>query len=119
MVMTWTLALFFAATASLAVLGTLHRAKYPVRTALCSAAMGIAALAAVNLLAGYTGVTVSLKMCIRDRVFTPLFLGQSVGDVVAMLIPAIIPFNFLYAAINSAVTFVVYKPISAFLHKNA
>ena len=61
----------------------------------------------------------TVVMCGCNLVFTPLFLGQSVGDVVAMLIPAIIPFNFLYAAINSAVTFVVYKPISAFLHKNA
>ena len=72
MVMTWTLALFFAATASLAVLGTLRRAKYPVRTALYSAAMGIAALSAVNLLAGYTGVTVSLNYATS---FTAVVLG--------------------------------------------
>ena len=71
MVMTWTLALFFAATASLAVLGTLRRAKYPVRTALCSAAMGIA-LSAVNLLAGYSGVTVSLNYATS---FTAVVLG--------------------------------------------
>ena len=37
-------------------------------------------------------------------VFTPLFLGSSVGEVVAMLLPAIIPFNLLYAALNGAVT---------------
>ncbi len=58
----------------------------------------------------------TVVMCGCNLVFTPLFLGSSVGEVVAMLIPAIIPFNLLYAALNSAVTFVVYKPISRFLH---
>ena len=55
-------------------------------------------------------------MCGCNLVFTPLFLGSSVGEVVAMLLPAIIPFNLLYAALNGAVTLLVYKPLSRFLH---
>ena len=33
-----------------------------------------------------------------------------------LLVPAIIPFNLLYAALNGAVTLVLYKPLSRFLH---
>ena len=68
---------------------------------------------------GALGVSVLVRtavMCGCNLVFTPLFLGSSVGEVVAMLLPAIIPFNLLYAALNGAVTLLVYKPLSRFLH---
>lgn len=55
-------------------------------------------------------------MCGCNLVFTPLFLGSSMGEVVMLLVPAIIPFNLLYAALNGAVTLVLYKPLSRFLH---
>ena len=68
---------------------------------------------------GALGASVLVRtavMCGCNLVFTPLFLGSSVGEVVAMLLPAIIPFNLLYAALNGAVTLLVYKPLSRFLH---
>ena len=55
-------------------------------------------------------------MCGCNLVFTPLFLGSSMGEVVMLLVPAIIPFNLLYAALTGAVTLVLYKPLSRFLH---
>lgn len=61
MIMTQTLALFFAVLSAAAVLRALRRARRPLRTALGSAALGAGALAAVNLMAGYTGVTIALN----------------------------------------------------------
>ncbi len=58
-------------------------------------------------------------MCLWNLIFTPLFLGQNMGDVAAMLIPAIIPFNLLKAGINSFVTYVVYKPIGKLVFHNS
>ena len=57
-------------------------------------------------------LTQTLVMVGCNLVFTPLFMGAPVGEVVAMLVPAIIPFNLMKAALNSLVTFVIYKPIS-------
>lgn len=57
----------------------------------------------------------TVVMCGCNLIFTPLFMGQSVQDVVAMLLPVIAPFNLLKAGINSVITFLVYKPISRFV----
>ena len=47
-----------------------------------------------------------------NLIFTVMFLGVPYDVVVAMLLPAIIPFNLAKAGINSALTFFVYKPVS-------
>lgn len=47
-----------------------------------------------------------------NLIFTVMFLGVPHDAVVAMLLPAIIPFNLVKAGINSALTFFVYKPVS-------
>ncbi len=60
-------------------------------------------------------LTMTVVMCGCNLIFTPLFMGQSVQDVVAMLLPVIAPFNLLKAGINSVITFLVYKPISRFV----
>ncbi len=54
-----------------------------------------------------TGIMIPLNL-----IFTVMFLGVPYDAVVAMLWPAIIPFNLLKAGINSALTFFVYKPVS-------
>ena len=62
------------------------------------------------------GVSVSAAvMAAANLVITPLFLGAPVEAVKAMLIPFIIPFNFIKAGINGIVTFLLYKPISNFI----
>lgn len=61
MIFVQTLALFLAAISLIAVLAVLKKAKHPFRTAASQATLGLGAFAAVNLLAGYTGVTISLN----------------------------------------------------------
>lgn len=57
-------------------------------------------------------LTWTAVMCVWNLVFTPIFMGSSIQDVMGMLLPVIIPFNLLKAGVNSVVTFLVYKPIS-------
>lgn len=56
-------------------------------------------------------LAMTAAMCVWNLVFTPIFMGQSVQDVMGMLLPVFIPFNLLKAGVNSVVTFLVYKPI--------
>ena len=93
-----------ATGAFVALAGVIYRRRHTRRGALAALCAG--------------AVARTLVMCACNLVFTPLFLGQAVGDVIAMLIPAIIPFNLLYAALNSAAVLIVYKPVSSFLHKS-
>ena len=93
----------FLATGTFVLLaGNLYRAHRTRKAALLGLAAGTLAMTAV--------------MCVCNLVFTPLFMGSPVGEVVKLLLPAIIPFNLLYAALNGAVTLLVYKPLSRFLH---
>lgn len=62
-------------------------------------------------------VCMTAVMCVCNLIFTPLFLGRQLQDVVAMLVPVIIPFNLAKAGINSLVTFLVYKPLSRLVFK--
>ncbi len=50
-----------------------------------------------------------------NMIFTPLFMGAPLETVLAMMVPAIIPFNLLKAGINCTVTFLLYKSISHLL----
>jgi len=59
-------------------------------------------------------VTMVAMMCILNVVLTPIFWGTPRDIVIQMLIPIIIPFNFIKAGINSIVTFVTYKKIAQF-----
>lgn len=62
-------------------------------------------------------IAMTAVMIPLNLVFTGIFLGAGVETVVGMLIPAIIPFNFLKAGINAAVTFAVFTPIKSILKK--
>lgn len=63
-----------------------------------------------GLVAG--SITMTAVMIPLNLIFTVLFLGVPQDAVVAMLLPAIIPFNLIKAGINSVLTFFVYKPVS-------
>ena len=56
-------------------------------------------------------------MILCNLVFTPLFLGAPMGDVVAMLLPVILPFNLMKSGINAVVTYIIYKPVSRVAHR--
>ncbi len=66
--------------------------------------------AIIGLVVGCFAMATVMAGC--NLLFTPLFMGQSLSVVAKMLIPVIIPFNFLKSGINSLITFVIYKPIS-------
>lgn len=61
-------------------------------------------------------VAMAIVMFFANLVITPLFMGVP-RAVVLDLMPFIILFNVLKAGINGAVTFIVYKRISPFLHR--
>ena len=59
------------------------------------------------------GALVCLAVCIAANiVVTPLYMGAPREMVIAMIVPALLPFNVLKIAINCVVTALVYKPIS-------
>jgi riboflavin transporter len=72
-------------------------------------------MAIVGLFCG--GIVMTLTMMGWNLLITPMFLGVSRDAVLGMLLPIIMPFNLIKAAINSVITFFVYKPLSRFLHK--
>lgn len=43
---------------------------------------------------------------------TPLYTGISFEAVCALIVPFLLPFNVVKAALNASVTFIVYKPLS-------
>lgn len=50
-------------------------------------------------------------------VITPLYTGASIADVMAMVLPILIPFNLIKVTINIAVTLLIYKPVSNLIKK--
>ncbi|MCI2062084.1 MAG: ECF transporter S component [Eubacteriaceae bacterium] len=70
--------------------------------------------AIIAVIAGTLAMAAVMVPC--NLIVTPIFMGAPRSAVVA-LIPAIIAFNLVKAGINSAVTFLLYKKISGFLHK--
>ena len=44
-------------------------------------------------------------------------MGVPREAVLAMIVPVILPFNILKGVINGIITFIIYKPISRYLHK--
>ena len=60
-------------------------------------------------------LAMTLVMVGCNLVFTPIFMGQPVQEVINMLVPVIIPFNLMKAGINGLVTYLVYKPIGRLL----
>ena len=67
-----------------------------------------------------TGVIVATAvMCVMNLIVTPLYMGAPRAAVVAMLPTAIIPFNLLKAGLNAVLTFILYKRVSGFLHREA
>ena len=57
-----------------------------------------------------------IVMMAANRVITPLFMGVP-KEVVWQLMPFIVAFNAIKAGINSVITFLCYKRLSAFLHR--
>ena len=73
--------------------------------------------AIIALVAGV--IVATATMCLLNIVVTPMYLGTPREAVVAMILPVILPFNLIKAGANAVITFLVYKRISGFLHREA
>ncbi|PMQ01302.1 MAG: ECF transporter S component [Dictyoglomus sp. NZ13-RE01] len=62
-------------------------------------------------------IFMAIVMSIANIIFTPIYLGVPVKDVLALIIPVIIPFNLIKAGINSLITYLLAKviPFSSYL----
>lgn len=60
-------------------------------------------------------ISMTLVMIPLNLIFTTKFMNVPMEAVKAMIVPIIIPFNLLKASINSALTFLVYKPVGRVL----
>ena len=75
----------------------------------------------ISRLAIGTGVaTLALTaiMIPLNLIFTPMYLNTTVDAVLELMLPAIIPFNFLKGIINSIITICVYHPLKKILTKS-
>ena len=92
------------ATSVLVLVSSIIYARHKTKAhAIIGLGAGTAAMAAVMVLA--------------NMWITPMFMGVTLEAVMGLM-PFIILFNVVKAGINSIVTFIVYKRISPFLHKN-
>lgn len=59
------------------------------------------------------GAVVTLVVAvIANIIVTPLYAGVTTADVLAMVVPILLPFNVLKVALNCALTLLVYKSVS-------
>ena len=64
------------------------------------------------------GAIAALAMAIVGNIIvTPFYAHMTTAQVVALIVPALLPFNALKFTIHGVVTFLVYKPISNLLNR--
>lgn len=62
------------------------------------------------------GAVVSVLLCIvANIIVTPIYAHMSTQAVIALIVPALLPFNVLKVVINAVVTTLVYKPVTKVL----
>jgi riboflavin transporter FmnP len=71
--------------------------------------------AVIALIAG--AISMTAVMCFANILITPIYTGWPREAVVAVIAPAILPFNLIKSGVNAAVTFLLYKRISPLLHR--
>lgn len=79
------------------VAGSLYKRNKTRRTAVFALICGTAVMSAV--------------MVVWNIIVTPIFMGVSTDQVLALILPAILPFNLIKAGLNSAITFALYKSV--------
>lgn len=64
------------------------------------------------------GAIVALTVAIVGNIIvTPFYAHMTTAQVVALIVPALLPFNALKFTIHGVVTFLIYKPISNLLNR--
>jgi riboflavin transporter FmnP len=85
------------------VAGAYYRLEHTRRGALRAMGLGIAAMTAVMIAA--------------NVLLDPIFFGLSRAQVLALVLPALLPFNLLKGLLSSAVTYYVYKRVRVYLYE--
>ena len=93
---------FIATGTMVAVAGFIYKYKRTFKGALLALILGVLAEGAV--------------MVVANILITPYFMGAPRQMVLDLMLPGILPFNLLKMGINSAVTLVIYKPLSKLIH---
>ena len=70
---------------------------------------------ALGLIAGALAMTAG--MLLWNLVLTPIYMGVARSFVVGLLLPVILPFNLLKAALNSALTVMLFRPVQSALSR--
>ncbi len=64
------------------------------------------------------GAIVALVVAIvGNLIVTPFYAHMTTAQVVALIVPALLPFNALKFTIHGVITFLIYKPISNLLNR--
>lgn len=71
--------------------------------------------AVIGLVVG--SLTMTVVMILWNYLITPIYMKMPREAIVELLIPAFLPFNLLKAGLNSAFTFLLYKPVIMALRK--
>ncbi len=71
--------------------------------------------AVIGLVTG--SLVMTAVMLLWNYLITPIYMGYPREAVAAMLLPAFLPFNLIKAALNSAITLLLYKPVVGMLRR--
>ena len=86
----------------------------------CAAtAIGIfTSVTALTVIGIIVGAIAALAVAIVGNVIvTPFYAHMTTAQVVALIVPALLPFNALKFTIHGVITFLIYKPISNLLNR--
>ena len=72
--------------------------------------------AVAGLIAGWACMI--LVMLLWNYLVTPFYMGCSREDVVKLLLPAFLPFNFIKGGLNTVITILLYKPVITALRRS-
>lgn len=72
--------------------------------------------AVIGLITGTLCMTV--VMLLWNYILSPIYMNAPRSEIVKLLVPAILPFNFLKGLLNSAIAFIIYKPVVTALRKS-
>lgn len=62
-------------------------------------------------------ITMTAIMILWNYLVTPLYMGLPRDEIAKMLVPVFLPFNLIKAALNAAITLIIYKPLVRGLRK--
>ncbi len=65
----------------------------------------------------FGGLAMTALMIIANVVLTPVFYGIPRNQVVALVLPALLPFNLIKSAASSILTYLVYKRVRVHLYE--